>query len=160
MPWRPKAVPKRTSEVIDLYNELIRANMTKLNVAIVGLGFGTEFIPIYQRHPNANMYAICQRHEDKLNQIGDAFGVKVRYNSFEKLLEDPQVDIVHINSPIHEHAPMSVAVWAGKHVASTVPWRPRLRSAGNRRGARRLEEIHDDGNGDLFARISVCKRAA
>lgn len=25
----------------------------KLNVAIVGLGFGVEFIPIYQRHPNA-----------------------------------------------------------------------------------------------------------
>jgi predicted dehydrogenase len=99
------------------------ANMaTKLNVAIVGLGFGSEFIPIYQRHPNANMYAICQRSEDKLNQIGDAFGVKVRYNSIEKLLEDPQVDIVHINSPIHEHAPMSVAALkAGKHVASTVP---------------------------------------
>src|SRR5437763_1644667 len=25
----------------------------KLNIAIVGLGFGAEFIPIYQRHPNA-----------------------------------------------------------------------------------------------------------
>ena len=33
----------------------------KINVAIVGLGFGAEFIPIYQRHPDANMYAICQR---------------------------------------------------------------------------------------------------
>ena len=30
----------------------------KVNVAIVGLGFGAEFIPIYQRHPNAEMYAI------------------------------------------------------------------------------------------------------
>ena len=76
----------------------------KLNVSIVGLGFGAEFIPIYQRHPNANMYAICQRNEAKLNQIGDAFGIKTRYSSFEKLIEDPNVDIVHINSPIHEHA--------------------------------------------------------
>jgi predicted dehydrogenase len=33
-----------------------------LNIAIVGLGFGAEFIPIYQLHPNANMYAICQRN--------------------------------------------------------------------------------------------------
>ena len=33
----------------------------KINIAIVGLGFGAEFIPIYQRHPDANMYAICQR---------------------------------------------------------------------------------------------------
>ena len=30
----------------------------KINIAIVGLGFGAEFIPIYQRHPNANMYAM------------------------------------------------------------------------------------------------------
>jgi predicted dehydrogenase len=47
----------------------------KINIAIVGLGFGAEFIPIYQKHPLANMYAICQRNEDKLNEIGDAFGV-------------------------------------------------------------------------------------
>ena len=55
----------------------------KLNVAIVGLGFGAEFIPIYLRHPNANMYAICQRNEEKMNQIGDAFGIAARYASFE-----------------------------------------------------------------------------
>jgi predicted dehydrogenase len=30
----------------------------RINVAIVGLGFGAEFIPIYQRHPHANLYAI------------------------------------------------------------------------------------------------------
>ena len=33
----------------------------KINVAIVGLGFGKEFIPIYQAHPATNMYAVCQR---------------------------------------------------------------------------------------------------
>jgi len=94
----------------------------KLNIAIVGLGFGAEFIPIYQKHPHTNMYAICQRTEDKLNAIGNAFGIQTRYTSFEKLIEDPQVDVVHINSPIHEHARMSVAALkAGKHVACTVP---------------------------------------
>ena len=41
----------------------------KLNVAIIGLGFGAEFIPIYQNHPDANIYAICQRSEGKLNEI-------------------------------------------------------------------------------------------
>lgn len=30
-----------------------------INIAIAGLGFGAEFIPIYQRHPGANMAAIC-----------------------------------------------------------------------------------------------------
>ncbi|MEA5402411.1 Gfo/Idh/MocA family oxidoreductase [Arcicella sp. DC2W] len=94
----------------------------KLNIAIVGLGFGAEFIPIYQRHPNTNMYAICQRTEEKLNAIGDAFGIEKRYTSFEDLLADPAVDVVHINSPIHNHAEQSLkALNAGKHVACTVP---------------------------------------
>lgn len=94
----------------------------KLNIAIVGLGFGAEFIPIYQRHPNTNMYAICQRTEEKLNVIGDAFGIEKRYTSFEDLLADPAVDVVHINSPIHNHAEQSLkALNAGKHVACTVP---------------------------------------
>jgi len=94
----------------------------KINVAIVGLGFGSEFIPIYKGHPNANMYAICQRSKEKLDKIGDAFGVEKRYTSFEELIKDPAVDVVHINSPIHLHAPQSIAALkAGKHVACTVP---------------------------------------
>jgi len=44
----------------------------KVNVAIIGLGFGAEFIPIYQRHPQANMYAICQRNPEKLKEISKA----------------------------------------------------------------------------------------
>lgn len=94
----------------------------KINVAIVGLGFGAEFIPIYQKHPNANMYAICQRSQDKLDEIGDAFGVEARYTDYEELLRDPNVDAVHINTPIQSHAAQSIAALrAGKHVACTVP---------------------------------------
>ena len=94
----------------------------KVNVAIVGLGFGAEFIPIYQKHPNANMHAICQRTKTKLDEIGDAFGIEKRYTSYDDVLEDPEVDFVHINSPIPGHAPQAIlALRAGKHVMSTVP---------------------------------------
>src|SRR5881275_1858282 len=94
----------------------------KINVAIIGLGFGAEFIPIYQRHPNANMYAVCQRNAAKMNQIGDAFKIEKRYAHYEDVLADPKVDFVHINTPIPDHAPMSVAALkAGKHVMCTVP---------------------------------------
>ncbi len=94
----------------------------KIRVAIVGLGFGAEFIPIFQAHPDAEMYAICQRNEANLKRVGEQFGVSKRYASFEKLLADPNVDAVHINSPIPDHAQMSIkALEAGKHVACTVP---------------------------------------
>ncbi len=94
----------------------------KINIAIVGLGFGAEFIPIYQRHPSANMYAICQRTRKKLDAIGDAFGIEKRYTELDELLKDPNVDAVHINSPIPDHAAQTLAALkAGKHVACTVP---------------------------------------
>ncbi|MEA3335939.1 MAG: Gfo/Idh/MocA family oxidoreductase [Chloroflexota bacterium] len=96
--------------------------MDKPNVAIIGLGFGAEFIAIYQAHPDANMYAICQRNEENLNKIGDAFGIERRYANYEDVLADPSVDFVHINSPISDHAWMSIAALeAGKHVFCTVP---------------------------------------
>src|SRR3974390_1610472 len=94
----------------------------KLNIAVVGLGFGSEFVPIYQHHPSTNMYAICRRTREKLDQIGDPFAVAKRFVSFDELLRDPGVDAVHINSPIHLHAPQSIAALrAGKHVAWHVP---------------------------------------
>jgi predicted dehydrogenase len=94
----------------------------KIRVAIVGLGFGAEFIPIYQAHPNAEMYAICRRSRTDLDECGDRYGIKARYTDFDQLLKDPNVDAVHINSPIADHAPQSIAALkAGKHVASTVP---------------------------------------
>ena len=94
----------------------------KIRVAIIGLGFGAEFIPIYQRHPNAEMYAICRRDKKELDAVGDRFGIAKRYRSYDELLQDPNVDAVHINSPIADHAPQSIAALkAGKHVASTVP---------------------------------------
>ena len=62
-----------------------------LNVGIVGLEFGSEFIPIYQKHPNANMYAICQRTREKLDKVGDTFSIEVRYNNYEEMLKDAKL---------------------------------------------------------------------
>src|SRR5947207_101762 len=94
----------------------------KVRIAIVGLGFGAEFIPIYQAHPDAEMYAICRRNKKELDACGDQFGVNKRYNDFNELIKDPNIDAVHINSPIPDHAQQSIAALnAGKHVACTVP---------------------------------------
>src|SRR4051812_43627162 len=94
----------------------------KVRVAIIGLGFGAEFIPIYQNHPDAEMYAICKRDKKGMDEVGDRFKIAKRYTDFKDVINDPNVDAVHINSPIADHAPQSIAALkAGKHVASTVP---------------------------------------
>src|SRR5262245_23695265 len=95
---------------------------SKVNVAIIGLGFGAEFIPIYQAHPAANIYAICQRNKEHLKKIGDRSGIEKQYDDYAAVLKEPNVDFVHINSPIPDHAWMSMeALKAGKHVMCTVP---------------------------------------
>jgi predicted dehydrogenase len=94
----------------------------KIRVAIVGLGFGAEFIPIYQAHPNAEMAAVCRRNKAEMDKVGDKYGITKRYASYEDVLKDPDIDAVHINSPIPDHGPQSIAALkAGKHVACTVP---------------------------------------
>jgi predicted dehydrogenase len=93
-----------------------------IRVAIIGLGFGAEFIPIYQKYPGAEIYAISRRDRKGLDECGDRYGIKTRYTDYRDLLKDPAIDAVHINSPIPDHAWMSIeALNAGKHVACTVP---------------------------------------
>jgi predicted dehydrogenase len=72
--------------------------------------------------------------------------VAKRYDRFEELIQDPNVDAVHINSPIHLHAPQSIAAL---RAANT--WRAQwYRDDGGRLpgdcGCRhgRGQELHDD----------------
>lgn len=94
----------------------------KVRMAIAGLGFGSEFIPIYQAHPDTELVAVCQRTATTLHEVADRFGVPGRFTSFAAMLEDPLIDAVHINTPIPDHAQQTIAALrAGKHVACTVP---------------------------------------
>ncbi len=94
----------------------------KVKVAVVGLGFGADFAPIFQKHPQAECYAICQRNEKHLNEIGDQFGIERRLTSYEELLKVPEIDAVYIVTPVADHAWMTLAALnAGKHTACTVP---------------------------------------
>lgn len=98
------------------------ADGQRVRVAIIGLGFGAEFIPIYQNHPHAQLAAVCRRDAKQLAAVGDAFQIAKRYERYEDVLADPDIDAVHINTPIPDHARQSVAgLKAGKHVACTVP---------------------------------------
>jgi predicted dehydrogenase len=63
--------------------------MERVRAGLIGLGFGSEFIPIYQAHPNAEVAAICQRSKSKLDEIGDRFGIATRYTDFRDVLADP-----------------------------------------------------------------------
>ncbi len=97
--------------------------MKKLNVALVGLGFGGEFSEIYKMHPNIGELTIYDTKPDVLQRFSEHLGSDVKLaSSFEAILADSTIDAVHLVTPIPLHADQTVAVLeAGKHCACTVP---------------------------------------
>ena len=66
------------------------ASEKPIRVAIIGLGFGAEFIPIYQKYPGAVIQAICRRDQKGLDECGERYGIKARYTDYRELLKDPE----------------------------------------------------------------------
>jgi len=94
----------------------------KIRVALVGLGFGAEFIPIFLHHPNVKRLTICDSNREVLSQMGDKFMVKDRVTDLQQIIDSDDFDAVHLVTPIPMHAEQTIAVLeSGKHCACTVP---------------------------------------
>lgn len=89
-----------------------------ITVAVVGLGFGEEFVPIYLSHPEVARVVLVEPDAARQCTVAERYGLS------------DTVDAVHVLAPVAMHADMSVAALeAGKHVASAVRWPPRWPTA-------------------------------
>lgn len=96
--------------------------MSRIRIAVVGLGFGAAFIPIYQRHPDVEQVVLCDPDESRLHRMGERFGVPARFTRLEDLLAADACDAVHLLTPVPLHVEQTLAVLAaGKHCACAVP---------------------------------------
>src|SRR5690606_26071210 len=98
--------------------------MSQITVVIVGMGFGKEFIPIYQKHPNVKAVGICTRNEQTLNELKTKFNLDddLIFTDFEDVVKRDDVDAIHVVTPVPEHARMTLAsLNANKHTACTIP---------------------------------------
>ena len=99
----------------------------KLRVALVGLGFGAEFVPIYLDHPDIESVAICDKNEKRLQDIGERFSIPQQYKNIEDVINSDDFDAIHLISGIPDHAWQTIAVLeSGKHCACTVPMATRI----------------------------------
>lgn len=80
----------------------------KLRVALVGVSFGAEFIPIYLKHPDVDSLVLVDTNEKLLNTVGDKFLLEERLTDFNAMLEDKTIDAVHLVTPPATHAPLSI----------------------------------------------------
>lgn len=96
--------------------------MQKKNIAVVGLGFGESFVPIYRDHPDVGEVGIFDSSREVCRRTAEKYGISRVYGSFEEILADSSLDAVHLITPIPLHADQTVAVLeSGKHCACTVP---------------------------------------
>ena len=94
----------------------------KLRVALVGMSFGAEFIPIYLHHPDVYSLVLVDSDSKRLCEMAEKFEQKDIVTDYREVLADPTIDAVHLVVPPAQHAPMSIqALEAGKNCACTIP---------------------------------------
>jgi predicted dehydrogenase len=99
-----------------------KALSRRLRVAVAGLRFGADFVPIYLHHPDVEYVGIVEPERDKLDGVGNRFGVARRHTDLNEAIHSGAYDAVHLVTPIPLHVPQSLAaLQAGLHCACAVP---------------------------------------
>jgi predicted dehydrogenase len=92
-------------------------------MGLVGAGFvGPHHIDAVRRLGYVDVVAIAASSEASARKKADALGVPKAYGSFEALIADPDVQVVHNATPNHLHYQVNAATIArGKHIVSDKP---------------------------------------
>lgn len=96
----------------------------KLKIGVVGISFGMEFVAIYKKHPDVASVVIADTDERLLKIAQEKFGFREDecFTDIQPMLDDPEVDAIHIVTPPATHAELSIrALNAGKHCGCTIP---------------------------------------
>ena len=96
--------------------------MNKLRIGVIGLGMGRHHVGGFQGHPNAEVIAIADLDPERLQEMGEKYGVDKRYAAGEEMLAQEELDVVSIATPNKFHKPLTIAALeAGCHVLCEKP---------------------------------------
>ena len=97
--------------------------MPPIRVAIVGCGRISDLHEMgYRGREDARIVAVCDTRRTHARAKARAWGVDKVYTDYQKLLADPEIDLVELLVPHHLHAEMTVAACeAHKHVSVQKP---------------------------------------
>ncbi len=138
-----------------------------LGVGIIGSSnISKSHAMAYQNFKGASLLAFCDIDEEKAKSRANEHGCKFWYKDYQKLLQNPDIDVVSVCVPTRFHAEITIAAAeAGKHVlcekamAWTLADCDRMIDAAKRnnvklsvvcqnrfnRNARRIKKLIDDG---------------
>lgn len=92
--------------------------MKKIRWGIMGTGrIAGVFCNMLKDLEQAQIYAVASRNQEKATEFGAKYGATACYGTYEELVQDPQVDIIYIATPIACHYEnVKLCLNAGKHV--------------------------------------------
>jgi len=95
----------------------------RIGMGLVGAGFvGPHHIDAVRRLGFVDVVAIATSNESSARAKAQALHVPKAFGHYQALLDDPDVDVVHIATPNHLHYPIAMAaIRKGKHVVSDKP---------------------------------------
>ncbi|MCA9240322.1 MAG: Gfo/Idh/MocA family oxidoreductase [Planctomycetales bacterium] len=94
-----------------------------LRAAIIGTGFiGPAHVEALRRLGNVDVVAVAERDQALADAKAAELSIPKGYGSYEALLADPDIQVVHNCTPNHLHFEVNKAIMAaGKHVVSEKP---------------------------------------
>jgi predicted dehydrogenase len=97
--------------------------MTRIGMGLIGPGFvGAHHIDAVRRLGFVDVVAIAASSDASARRKADSLGVAKAYGSYEALIADPDVHVVHNTTPNYLHVPVIMAALAHrKHVISDKP---------------------------------------
>ncbi|MEW6511958.1 MAG: Gfo/Idh/MocA family oxidoreductase [Bacteroidota bacterium] len=97
--------------------------MNTIRAGVIGTGFiGPAHIEALRRTPGVDVVAIASNEPERARAIADRFGITRVYDSWQSVMSDREVEVVHNCTPNHLHFEINkAAVLAGKHVVSEKP---------------------------------------
>jgi len=100
-------------------NKIKKVSWGVLGTARIGV---EKIIPAMQKGKYSQISAVSSRNIEKAENAARRLGIPKAYGSYEKLLEDPEIETVYIPLPNHLHVEWTVkSLEMGKHVLCEKP---------------------------------------
>ena len=116
--------------------------MSQLRWGFIGNGWIANVIAGDFKVAGLKIQAVGARTQDKANEFAKKWGIPNRHDSYEKLVNDPEVDIVFVATPhpFHERDVL-LAINAGKHVLAEKPFALNAKQATAMRDAAKAKGV-------------------
>ena len=97
-------------------------NKQNIGVGVAGTGFiGPAHVEGLRRN-SIQVLGLAEITEERARQKAAEMGIPRAYGSLEAMLDDPEIDVVHLATPNYLHYPHAkAALLAGKHVVCEKP---------------------------------------